>query len=89
MKKVEVLGAFFTSIFTGKTDHQEFQAHGIRGKVWSKEDLLLVEEDQAREHFNKLDWHKSVWSNGLQLRVLKELADTAARPHLIVSEQLW
>lgn len=30
----------------------------------------------------------SMWSNGLQLRVLKELADAAARPHFIVSEQL-
>jgi len=26
-------------------------------KVWSKEDLHLIEEDQIREHLNKLNIH--------------------------------
>lgn len=39
----------------GQTSVQESQAPQTRGKVWHKEDLLLVEEDQDREHLNKLD----------------------------------
>lgn len=38
----------------GKMCHQEFQVPETSGKVWSKEDLPLVEEDQIREHVNEL-----------------------------------
>lgn len=35
-----------------------------RWKVWSKEGLLLVEEDEIRGHLNKLEIHKSVGPDG-------------------------
>ncbi|KAK4816298.1 LOW QUALITY PROTEIN: hypothetical protein QYF61_014596 [Mycteria americana] len=60
IEKPEVLNAFFVSIFTGKTSLQESQALETSGKVWSKEDLPWVEQDQIREHLNKLDIHKSM-----------------------------
>jgi len=47
----EVLTAAFTMAFAGKTCLQQSQAPEIHGKVWSKEDLPLVEEDQIMEHF--------------------------------------
>lgn len=35
-----------------------------RGKAWSKEDLLLVDKYQVREHWNKLYIHKSMRPTG-------------------------
>ena len=43
IEKAMALNAFFTS----KTVLQESQAPETRGKVWSKEDLLLVEDHQV------------------------------------------
>ena len=48
MEKTEVLNAFFASVFTGKMSLQECQIPEISGKVRSKEDLHLMEEDQVR-----------------------------------------
>ncbi|KAK4806997.1 hypothetical protein QYF61_000326 [Mycteria americana] len=39
----------------GKTSLQESQAPEARGKVWSKEDVPLVEEDLVREYLSKPD----------------------------------
>ena len=89
MEKTEVLGAFFASVFTSKTGLRESQAPETRGKVWKEKDFPLVEDDQAREHFNKLDIRKSMVPEGLQPQALKELADAIARLLLIVSEQSW
>jgi len=60
MEKATVLSSFFASIFTGKTSLQESQPLKTTGKFWSKEDLPWVEQDQVREHLNKLDIHKSM-----------------------------
>lgn len=35
----------------------------MRGKVWSKDDIPLVEEDQVRENLNKLDIDKCMGPN--------------------------
>lgn len=45
---------FFASVFTSKNGLQTCKALLIRGKVWSKEDILLVEENQVCEHLSKL-----------------------------------
>lgn len=42
-----------------------------------------MEDDQIREHFNKV----IVVSEVLQLQVLRQLADATAMPLLVVSEQ--
>lgn len=59
IEKVKVANAFFASVFHVNTDLQEFQALETRNKVWSKEDLSTLEEDQVREHWNELDVHKA------------------------------
>lgn len=51
----EVFKTFFTSVFTSKTGLWQSQAPETTGTIWIKEDLSLVEKDQAKEHFNKLD----------------------------------
>jgi len=54
MEKSEVQNAFFASVLTSKARLQATQAQEPMGKGW-KEDVPLVEEDQVREHFSKLD----------------------------------
>ena len=62
----KILNAFLASIFTDKICLQEFQVPANRGKVWSKEDLSSVEEDQVREHLKQLDTQKSMGPDGMQ-----------------------
>ncbi|KAK4828521.1 hypothetical protein QYF61_026943 [Mycteria americana] len=45
------------------------------GKVWSRKDLPSVEDNQIREHTNKLEVHKSMGPDGKYPQVLIELTD--------------
>jgi len=58
--KVDLLNAFFVSVFAAKAGPQESQALKVREKSWRKEDLPLVEEDWIRGHLSKLDTHKTM-----------------------------
>lgn len=49
MEEAEVLNAIFMSVFTSKTHLQKSEGPETKGKVWSKEDLPLLEEDQVRK----------------------------------------
>ena len=60
MEKAEVLDAFFALVCIGKICLLESQAAETSGKIWSNEDLALVEKDQVREHLNKFAIRKSV-----------------------------
>lgn len=61
-KQAEVLGVFFASVFTCL---QEPQACETRGKVWSREDLPMLEEDQTMQCLDKPDIHKFRGPNGV------------------------
>lgn len=50
----------------------------MKGKVWSKEYVPLVEEDQVMEYLSK-DIHKLMSPDGMYLWVLRELADVIVR----------
>lgn len=63
-EKAEVLSAFLPSVFIGKTGLQQPQVPETRENIWSKEDLTLVEEDQFKEHLNKLYIHTSRGPDG-------------------------
>lgn len=51
--KWKVLHAFFTSVFTSKTDFQESRGIQTRAQGRRKEDVPLVEENKAREYLTK------------------------------------
>jgi len=49
----------------------------------------LAEEDCVRDHFSKLDTHKPMGPNGIDSRVLRELANAIAEPLSIFFESSW
>ncbi|GAB0179181.1 mitochondrial enolase superfamily member 1 [Grus japonensis] len=64
-ENVELLNAFFASVCTAKAGPQETHSLEVGEKVWKKEDLPLVEEDQVREYLGKLNIHKSMGPDGM------------------------
>lgn len=66
-EKVKVLNDFFATFFTSKTGFQETQVPEASLNICSKENVPLVEEDQMREHLSKLDIHKSIGPDGINL----------------------
>jgi len=80
MEKFEVLNILFASVFTSKISLQETQVPETKGKVCSKEDVPLVEEDEVRQYLSNLDIHKSMGPDGMNPQVLREVADVIARP---------
>ena len=55
--KAEAQNAFIASAVASKTGLQKSQLPETRGKAWTS---ALVEEDQIREDFGKLDIHRYV-----------------------------
>ncbi|PKU39612.1 rna-directed dna polymerase from mobile element hypothetical protein [Limosa lapponica baueri] len=84
IEKAEVLNAFFSS----KTSLQQ-DASEAAGKVWSKEDTPLVEEDQVRDCLSKLDVYKSMGPDGIHSHMLRNLADVIARPFSVMFAEPW
>lgn len=60
-KKVQLLNAFFASVFTTKRG-KRYSGGKI---VWRKKDFPLVKEDLARDHLGKPDAHKFMSPDGM------------------------
>lgn len=89
MKRTLLLNAFFTLVFSGKTNAHESQVSEASGKVWSKEYFLLMEEDHVMELLNKLNLHKLMELDGIQPQLLRKLADVIAKSLLTIFERSW
>lgn len=80
IEKVELLKAFFSSIFNAKTNPCESQVLETRVRVWGKENFPFIKEDLVKGCLGKLDAHKSIDLNGMHSPVLRELAEVIAMP---------
>lgn len=86
--KVKVLNTVPSSVFTSRTGLQKSRGPETR-KGWSTEDVLLVEEDQARKYLSTLDIHESMHPDGMHSWVLRVLAHVIARTLSIIFEESW
>lgn len=77
------LKPLLTSVCPQKTGLRGPEASETTAKIWIKEYLPFVEEDQAKEHFTKLGICKSTGPDRWYPQELRELADTTARPRPI------
>ncbi|PKU44021.1 hypothetical protein llap_5669 [Limosa lapponica baueri] len=84
IEKVEVLNAFFPSVFISKTGLWESQRPETKGKGWSKEDVLLLEDDQVM-----LDGGTAIWSvsQTSQFGIINELAEDILCPLVQVIDE--
>lgn len=65
IKKAKAFDASFPQSSTSETSLQETKVSETSMKVQSKKDLLSMEENQHREHLNRLDMHKSMGPDGM------------------------
>lgn len=59
-EKVELLNAFFVSVFTGEASPEESQTSEAREDGWRKEDFAPVTESWVRDQLERLYTHKSM-----------------------------
>lgn len=71
-ENAEVLNVFFSSVFTSQTNLQESQIPKTTSKVWSKEDVVLMEEYQVREYLSELELKKVFFLYNWYIRRMEE-----------------
>ncbi|RMC22221.1 hypothetical protein DUI87_00532 [Hirundo rustica rustica] len=84
MEKVEVLHAYFVSIFTSKVSSHTTQVTGGKDRDWGNEPSAAG-KNQVSEHLWNLKVHKSMGPD----EFLRVLADKEAGPFSITFEKFW
>lgn len=82
----KVLSGFFTC---SGLMHLQTKVPYTSGKIWSKQDFDLLEEDWVMEHLNRPDVYMWAGAHRRYSQVVRELADVIARPLLIIFETSW
>lgn len=86
-EKVQLLNAFFSSLFTARTTVRN--PRPCRQESLEKRSLSLVEEDWVQGHLCKLDTNKSMGADRIHPQVLRKIANVIAKPYSIIFERSW
>lgn len=88
MQEVDILNNFLVTVFTGKCLSHNTKLMESKGRAWENE-VPVITGDQVQAHITNVNVHSSMGLDEMRPRILKELADEAAKPIVIKFEELW
>ncbi|KAK4808577.1 hypothetical protein QYF61_009880 [Mycteria americana] len=89
-ENVEVLHAFFASVFNSQTSYpQVIQPPELEDRDGEQNKSPIIQEEAVNDLLRHLDTHKSMGPDGIHPRVLRELVEELAKPLSIIYQQSW
>jgi len=89
-EKAEVLNAFFASVFNSQTGYsQDSQPLVLQDREGEQNKPHVIQEEAVNNLLCHLDTYKSMGLDGINPRVLRELAEELAKRLSIISQRSW
>jgi len=89
-EKVEVLNAFFASVFNSQTGYSRgTQSPVLEDGQGQRKKPPIIQEEAVNDPLCHLDTHKSMGPDRIHPRGLRELAEELAKPLFIICQQSW